>query len=175
MRTFTILLVVLLSMKAFSQERESNVEFIGNKVQILQAGKNRIFTSAKLSTGEIIKSGCEHGACYFRIEYKDKTVDQTVGEDITKMTIYEFDYGGDGDKEIVVVNDFMQTSFIFIYAYSRGIIQKIFEKEIMSYRTVLKKDYFEFYMPNELDQLWYYFKGKFWEMKPVDITKFKFK
>jgi hypothetical protein len=175
MKIFTFLLIVLLSTKAFPQGIKSNVEFVGNKVQILQANTKLIFASGKLSSGDIIKTGCGNGVCYFRIEYKGRVLEQIVGEDITKMTIYEFDFGGDGDKEIVVVNDYNQTSFIFIYSYSRGMIQKLFEKEIMNYRTVLKIDYIEFYMQSGLAQIWHLFKGQFWEMKPVDNTKFKFK
>lgn len=175
MKILIIPLVMLLSIEAFPQEKKSNVEFVGNKLQILLADRNLIFTSGKLSSGEAIKSGCEHGNCYFRIEYKGRTVDQIVGDNITKMTVYEFDFGADGDKELVVVNTFDQTSYLFIYTYSRGIIQKLFEKEIMSDRTVLKKDFIELYKPGGLDQIWYYMKGQFWEMKPVDNTKFKFK
>jgi hypothetical protein len=97
------------------------------------------------------------------------------------MIIYEFDFGGDGDNEIVVINispvvgTSKETCYLNIYRYSKGIIEKLFEKEIMDYRTVVKKTYIEFYMPGGLDSVWNYFQGQFWLMTPVDRDKFKIK
>jgi hypothetical protein len=175
MKILSVALCLSISINALSQEIKSNVEFVGNKVLVLQASRNLIFASGKLSSGETVKSGCEHGSCYIRIEYKGRTVDQNIGEDITKLAVYEFDFGADGDKEIVVVNSLNQTSWLMIYTYSRGIIQKLLEKEISTDRTVLKKDFIELYKAGNIDQIWYYFKGEFWEMKPLDTSKFKYK
>lgn len=181
MKKFTFLLLLLLSTRLFSQTVSSNVEFVGRKILVLQAKSDAIQVTGKLSTGEIIKTGCDHGACYFRIEYKGRIIEKIIGGDITKMSIYEFDFGGDGDNEIVVVNDSQsvddnrQTSFIYIYSYSRGIIEKLFEKEILYYKTIIKKDNIEYYMPSGLDSVWTYYQGQFWEMTQVDRNKFKVK
>ena len=175
MKTLAICLLVLLSAEVLPQEAKPVVEFVGTKVPIVQASRNLIFATGKLSSGEPVKTGCEHGNCYFRIEYKGRTVDQVVGEDITKLSAWEYDFGADGDKEIVVLNTFGQSAYIMIYTYSRGIIQKMFEKDIQSSKVIVKKDFIEMYKPEGLDQLWYYFKGQFWEMKPLDISKFKYK
>lgn len=168
MKKLTFLLLLFLSTRLFSQTANPNVEFVGTKIQVLLAKKTALQTVGKLSTGEMIKAGCDHGSCYFRIEYKGRSIDQSIGDDITKIAVYEFDFGGDGDNEIVVINDFMKTSFMFIYSYSKGIIKELFKKEIMYYRTVLKKDYIEYYLPGGLDSVWNYFQGQFWGMTPYE-------
>ena len=68
--------------------------------------------------------------------------------------------------EIVVVNDFKGTSYIFIYSYSRGIIQELFAKEILNNKIVIKQEYIEYNNPDGEDLLWNYYQGQFWEMKP---------
>jgi hypothetical protein len=181
MKKLTFLLLLFLSAKLFSQTLIPNVEFVGNKILVLQAKKGAYAVTGKLSTGEVIKSGCDRNACFFRIEYKGRTIEKSVGSDFSKMIIYEFDFGGDGDNEIVVVNispvagSSKETCWLNIYRYSKGIIEKLFEKEIMDYRTVIKKTYIEFYMPGGLDSVWNYFQGQFWLMTPVDRDKFKIK
>ena len=166
MKHSVIILLFLFSIIVSGQKLQSDVEFIGNKTQVLLAKKGALKAPGKLSTGEIINVGCNDGVCYFRIEYKGRTIEQIIGDDITKMTIDEFDFGADGDNEIVVINDFKETSFIFIYSYSRGIIQKMFEKEIIYNRMVLKKDYIEYYIAGGLDSIWNYYQGQFWGMTP---------
>ena len=181
MKKLTFLLLLFLPAIVFSQTLIPNVEFVGNKVLVLQAKKGAYTVTGKLSTGEVIKSGCDRNACYFRIEYKGRTIEKSIGSDFSKMIIYEFDFGGDGDNEIVVVSILpgtgtsKETCWLNIYRYGKGIIEKLFEKEIMDNRTAIKKTYIEFYMPGGLDSVWSYFQGQFWLMTPVDRDKFKFK
>ena len=169
MKHSAIILLLLFSITATGQIPESNVEFSGNKTLILLSNIETLNVPGKLSTGEIIRVGCDRDGCYFRIEYKDRVIDLGIGDEITKTAIYEFDFGEDGDNEIVVVNDFQKTSVIFIYSYSRGIIQELFEKEISFNRTVLKKDYIEYYKPSKPNIIWNYYQGQFWEMTPYKI------
>jgi len=166
MKHSVIILIFLFSINVSGQELQSNVEFVGYKNQVLLAKKEAMKAPGKLWTGDIIKVGCEQGKCYFRIEYKGRTIEQVVGDDITQLTIFEYDFGEDGDKEILVVNDYNETSYLFIYSYSRGIIQKLFEKEIMSNKTVIKKEYIEYYVPGGEESLWNYYQGRFWGMTP---------
>ena len=166
MKHLIIILLFLTSINLSGQKLQSNVEFDGYKNQILLAKKEALKAQGKLPTGEIVRVGCDQGVCYFRIEYKGRTIEQSIGKDITMATIYEFDFGGDGDNEIVVINDYMKTSFIFIYSYSKGVIQKLFQKEILYNKIVLKKDYIEYYLPGGIDLLWNYYKGQFWGMTP---------
>ena len=181
MKTLTLLLLLFLSAKMFSQTLNSTVEFVGNKIQVLQTKGEVYQATGKLSTGEIIRTGCDRGECYFRIDYKGRTIEKIVGGGLSKMTVYEFDFGADGDNEIVIVNNFTNmdsskvTCSIFIYAYSKGIIEKMFEREMLNYKTVLKKDYIEYYMPRGLDSIWNYYQGQFWKMTPEDRNKFRIK
>src|SRR5664279_3562612 len=101
MKNLILIFFLAFSINSYSQTLKSNVEFVGNKIQVLQARADLIHVSGKLSTGEIVNTGCDHGACYFRIEYKGRTIQKVIGGDITKMTIYEYDFGGDGDNELV--------------------------------------------------------------------------
>jgi hypothetical protein len=171
MRHCIIIPLIFLSLGLYAQDKFSNVEISGPKTLIINVKEVDVYKSSKLSTGEVIKTGCSHGACYFQIEYKGRKIEENIGDDIKDLTIYEFDFGNDGDKELIVINDFMETSYLFIYSYGRGLIEKLFEKEILYYRTVVNKDYIEFYMPSGLDQVWNYYKGGFWEMTPVEIKK----
>jgi len=166
-----ILMFFLTPIQIFAQEKVSNVEFEGSKTIILHGDERNFQVSGILSTGEKISTFCSHGACFFRIEYKGRSIEQTVGYDITDLTIYEYDFGGDGDKELVVINNISETSFIYIYSYSRGIISELFEKEIKYYQAIIKVNYIEYYMPSGLDTVWNYYQGKFWKMTPVRIEK----
>jgi hypothetical protein len=135
-----------------------------------------LFDKGQLSTGETISSGCDHGACFFNILYKDQKVYIPVGENFDNLKVYEYDFGGDGDKELVVQVDQKkigrhdnytgETTNLFVYRYSRGMIQKLFEKEIMTYRTILQKNYIQFYLPAGLDAIWHYYHGGFYQMVP---------
>lgn len=169
MRNLILLLLLFAPLRITSQEKFSNVEISGNKTLILRAIENDVYKTGKLSSGEVIKSGCSHGACYLQIEYKERKVEIIIGDDIKNLNVFEFDFGNDGDKEIVVVNDFFETSYLFVFSYGRGMIEKLFEKEILYYRTVLNKDYIEYYMPSGLDQVWNYYQGKFWTMTQIEL------
>jgi hypothetical protein len=39
----------------------------------------------------------------------------------------------------------------------------------MSYKTILKKGYIEFYMPSGLDTIWHYYKGSFYQLTPFRL------
>lgn len=177
-KNFLILATLLISsINGYSQTYSSNVSFIGAKTVVLTTTKME--AQGKLSSGETIKSGCDHGACYFQIIYNGRKIGETLGENFSALKIYEFDFGGDGDKELVVVVDQQkinkrgdydgQTTMLYVYRYSKGQLQKIFEKEVMYYKTVIKKSYIEYYMPSGLDTIWHYYLGTFYEMTPVQI------
>ncbi len=149
------------------QKLQPIVEFEGNKTQVLLARKEAMKAPGKLTSGEVVRAGCDQGTCYFEIDYKGRTVKQKVGDDITRLTIYEYDFGADTDLEIVVLNEFKGTAFLFIFSYSRGIIQKLFEKEIKLNKVIIKKDYIEYYLPGGEESMWHYYLGQFWEMTPL--------
>lgn len=155
-----------MSLDLSAQKLQSNVEFSGNKLLVLLAKKEAMKSQGKLSTGEVVRVGCDQGVCYFEIVYKDRSVRQTVGDDITRLNIYEYDFGGDGDMEIVAVNEYKGTAFLQVCSYSKGIIQEFFKKEIKSNRVLLSKDYIEYYLPEGLDSVWHFYKGRFWTMTP---------
>jgi hypothetical protein len=173
----TLLIFFIFAAKpAFSQIYSPNVVFQGSKSLVLSAGADHLFGKGQLSTGEIISSGCDHGACFFNIMYKDQKVYSPIGENFDNLRVYEYYFGGDGDKELVVQVDQKkidrndqytgETTNLYIYRYSKGMIQKLFEKEIITYRTILQKSYIEFYMPSGLDAIWHYYKGSFYQMIP---------
>ncbi len=166
MRHSVIVLLFFLSINLTGQKLQSDVEFVGYKIQVLLAKKEALKATGKLNSGEAVRVGCDQGSCYFDIEYKGRSVKEMIGNDITTLTIYEFDFGGDNDFEIVVVNDYKSTSSLFIYSYSRGIIQKLFEKEIKSNKILIRKDYIEYYLAGNLESVWNYYLGKFWAMTP---------
>lgn len=162
-----------------SQAYSSNVLFSGTNKTVFVT--NKMDAQGKLTTGEIVKSGCDHGACYFQVIYNGRKATEILGESFNSLKIYEFDFGSDDDKELVVVVDQTKfnkrgnlegpTTFLYIYRYSKGLMQKIFEKEIMYYKTIIKRNYIEYYMPSGLDTIWHYYSGAFYEMVPVEIKK----
>lgn len=87
----------------------------------------------KLSSGESLTSGCDHGACFFRISFKGRWVGESIGENFDNIRIYEYDFGGDGEKELVVVVDQQHIDnkgsydrkavVLSIYHYSGGLIE----------------------------------------------------
>ena len=166
MKQSIIVFLILISFSVSGQKLQSNVEFADYKYQVLLAKKEAMKAQGKLNSGEIVIAGCDQGVCYFEIDYKGRKVRQNVGDDITKLAIYEFDFGADGDLELVVVNDYKETSSLFIFTYSRGIIKKLFEKEIKSNKVIIKKDYIEYYLSGVLDSVWHYYFGEFWVMTP---------
>jgi len=103
------------------------------------------------------------------IDYKGRKIQAPIGETITHAAISEYDFGGDGDKELVIVNDHKGTSVLLIFAYARGIMQKLYEKEIFNNRTLIKPNYIELYSPGGLDTVWNYYQGIFWRMEPQEI------
>lgn len=167
MERSVIIFLLMVSIDLSGQKLQPNVEFTGNKNQVLLARKEAMKAPGKLTSGEAVKAGCDQGTCYFEIDYKGRTVKQKVGDDITRLTIYEYDFGADTDLEIVVVNEYKGTVFLFIFSYSKGIIQKLFEKEIKLNKVILKKDYIEYYLPGGEESMWHYYLGQFWEMTPM--------
>jgi len=160
-------ILLLISVSLSGQTIKSDVGFADYKTLILMAKKEAMKATGKLASGEIVSVGCEQGTCFFEIDYRGRKVRQIVGDDITQLTIYQFDFGGDGDLELVVVNEFKGTAYLYIYSYSRGIILKIFEKEVKSDKVNIKKDYIEYYLPAGLDTVWHYYNGEFWTMAPL--------
>lgn len=154
------------SVKPEMQKPVSVVDFSDHKTQILVARKEAMKATGKLNTGEGLMVGCDQGSCYFEIDYKGRSVRQTVGSEIGILTLYEFDFGGDGDFEIVAVNDIKGTSWMYVVSYSRGMIQELFEKEIKNLKMVIKKDYLEYQIPGGQPELWNFYQGQFWKMTP---------
>lgn len=159
---------LILLLPAFSQQKINNLEFGGDKTEILTSSSTS-YGKGTLFSGEAITTECLKGICYIMIEYKGRTIQTPIGESITSAAVYEFDFGEDGDMELVVVNDLKGTSVLYVFAYARGIIQKLFEKEIFNNRTVVKTDYIELYSPGGLDTIWNYHQGIFWVMKPFEF------
>lgn len=163
---------------SYSQTYSSNVLFSGTNKAVLVTTK---MEAQGITTGEMIKSGCDHGACYFQVIYKGRKATEILGESFNSLKIYEFDFGSDSDKELVVMVDQTKfnkrgnlegaTTFLYVYRYSKGLIQKIFEKEIMYYKTIIKRNYIEYYMPSGLGTIWHYYSGNFYEMVPIEIKK----
>lgn len=166
MKNVIISFLLLFSLSLSAQKFQSDVEFSGNKNLILLAKKGALKATGKLSSGESVRVGCDQGTCYFEIQYKDRSVRQTVGDDISTLNIYEYDFGADGDIEIVAVNEYKGTCFLFVCSYSKGIIQELFKKEVKNNKVLISKDYIEYYLPAGLDSVWNFYKGRFWTMTP---------
>jgi len=164
-----IILFMMSYSSVFSQEKFSNVEFEGSKKQVLQVLESNVYVSGKLTSGDIIKSTCSGGSCHIVIEYKGRTVYMPIGDAISNLTVYEYDFSGDGDLELVVVNDFMDTSFLFVFSYSRGMIEKLFQYEVSYYKTEIKMNHIVFYLPRGPEAFWNYYMGYFWEMNPMKL------
>jgi len=169
MKFSAILILLIISVTVTGQKKQSNVEFIDYKRQVLLAKSDAMKAQGKLNAGEIIGAGCAQGSCWIEIDYKGRKVKQNVGDYITELTVYEFDFSADGDLELVVINDLKATAFLYVFSYSKGIIQKLFEKEIKSDRVVIKKDYIEYYQPGDKESIWHYYFGRFWIMIPYNI------
>ncbi len=169
MKFSAILILLIISVTVTGQKKQSNVEFIDYKRQVLLAKSEAMKAQGKLNSGEIIGAGCDQGSCWIEIDYKGRKVKQNVGNYITELTVYEFDFSADGDLELVVINDLKATAFLYVFSYSKGIIQKLFEKEIKSDRVVIKKDYIEYYQPGDKESIWHYYFGRFWIMSPYNI------
>jgi len=162
-------ILLLISVSLSGQTIKSDVAFTDYKTLILMARKDAMKATGKLASGEIVSVGCEQNACFFEIDYRGRKVRQVVGDDISQLAIYQFDFGADGDLELVVVNEFKGTAFLYIYSYSRGIILKIFEKEVKSDKINIKNNYIEYHLPTGLDTVWHYYNGEFWTMTRYEI------
>ena len=106
---------LVLLLPAFSQQKINNLEFGGDKTEILTSSSTS-YGKGTLSSGEAITTECLKGICYIMIEYKGRTIQAPIGESITSAAVYEFDFGGDGDMELVVVNDLKGTSVLYVFA-----------------------------------------------------------
>ena len=167
--TAITLIFLMASSQLFAQEKVSKVEFEGEKKAILTATSANPTVTGTLSSGEAIRTECAQGECNIVIDYKGRFVEALIGDRITVAQIVEYDFGGDEDKELVVINDFKGTSVLFVFAYSRGIVQKLYEREVFNNKTIIKKYYIEIYSPGGLDTVWNYYQGMFWVMKPVEL------
>lgn len=128
MRYAAAVVFLLLSAVLAGQKAESDVTFADYRNLILTVKKDAMKATGKLTSGELVSVGCEQNVC-FEIQYKDRKLRQPVGDDITRLTISEFDFNSDGDMELVVVNDFRATSFLYVFSYSRGIIMKLLKRD----------------------------------------------
>ena len=169
MKYAAAILLFIISVTASGQKKLSNVEFIDYKRQVLLVKSDAMKAQGKLNAGETIGAGCDQGSCWIEIEYKGRKVKQNVGDYITELNVYEFDFSADGDLELVVINDLKATAFLYVFSYSKGIMQKLFEKEIKSDRVVIKKDYIEYYQSGDKETILHYYFGRFWLMTPYEI------
>jgi hypothetical protein len=160
--------IVLLSAQINAQTKINKLEIEGDAVEVITSKSMTADVTGALSSGESLTTECYQGMCYVTIDYKGRKVTAPIGDRITIAQVWEYDFGGDGDKELIVVNDYKGSSVLYVFAYSRGIIQMLYEKEIFNNRTVLKPNYIEFYLPRGLDTIWHYYQGTFWQMKPVN-------
>lgn len=163
-RGIVVLFALLISSWGFSQTKISNVEITGEKTEVLKSSSTS-YGKGTLSSGEAITTECIKGTCYIMIDYKGRIIQAAIGETITNASIYEYDFGGDADKELVVVNDHKGTSVLIVFAYARGIVQKLYQREIFNNRTVLEQNYILIYSPGGLNMAWNYYQGMFWSMK----------
>jgi len=167
-KVLVVFSVILLSFQVTAQTKINKLEIEGDAVEIVTSKSMKADVSGTLSSGESLTTECYQGMCYVTIDYKGRKVTAPIGDRITIAQVWEYDFGGDGDKELIVANDYKGSSVLYVFAYSRGIIQKLYEKEIFNNRTVLKPNYIEFYLPRGLDTIWHYYQGTFWQMKPVN-------
>ena len=167
-KVLVVFSIILLSVQLNAQTKINKLEIEGDAVEIVTSKSMTADVTGSLSSGESVTTECYQGMCYVTIDYKGRKVTAPIGDRITIAQVWEYDFGGDGDKELIVVNDYKGSSVLYVFAYSRGIIQKLYEKEIFNNRTILKPNYIEFYLPRGLDTIWHYYQGTFWQMKPVN-------
>jgi len=166
-KALVVFSIILLSVQLNAQEKINKLEIEGDATEIVTSKSMTADVTGTLSTGESLTTDCYQGMCYLTIDYKGRKVTAPIGDRITVAQVWEYDFGGDGDKELIVVNDYKGSSVLYVFAYARGIIQQLYEKEIFNNRTVVKPNYIEFYLPRGLDTIWHYYQGTFWQMKPV--------
>lgn len=166
MKYLLIFTLMILTVTMNGQTVVNNFEFVGNKVQVLRLGADQELATGRLSSGETIRVGCYGYECFFRIEYKGRTI-QTEIEADEGFAVYEFDFGGDEDKEIVLVQHSDDAPQMVVLSYSKGNISLLLETDVSPYKTVVSKNYLECYDETGLPETaWHYFKGIFWEMTP---------
>ena len=168
-KTILALLLIPAPVLMFAQDKVSKVEFEGEKNIILTATSANPSSKGTLASGEEIKVECAQGKCNLVIDYKGRTIEALIGDRVTVCEVTEYDFGGDQDLELVVVNDLKGTAVLYVFAYARGIIQKLYEREVFNNRTVIKQNYIEVYSPGGLDTVLNYHRGLFWVMKPVEF------
>ena len=166
-KVLVVFSVILLSAQLNAQTKINKLEIEGEATEVVTSKSMTADVTGSLSSGETVTTECFQGMCYVSIDYKGRKVTAPIGDRITVAQVWEYDFGGDGDKELVVVNDYKGSSVLYVFAYARGIIQKLYEKEIFNNRTVVKPNYIEFYLPRGLDTIWHYYQGMFWQMKPI--------
>lgn len=166
-KALVVFSIILLSVQLNAQSKINKLEIEGDATEIVTSKSMTADVTGTLSTGESLTTECYQGMCYLTIDYKGRKVTAPIGDRITIAQVWEYDFGGDGDKELIVVNDYKGSSVLYVFAYARGIIQQLYEKEIFNNRTVVKPNYIEFYLPRGLDTIWHYYQGAFWQMKPV--------
>lgn len=166
-KALVVFSIILLSVQLNAQTKINKLEIEGDAVEIVTSKSMTADVTGTLSSGETLTTECYQGMCYLTIDYKGRKVTAPIGDRITIAQVWEYDFGGDGDKELIVVNDYKGSSVLYVFAYARGIIQQLYEKEIFNNRTVVKPNYIEFYLPRGLDTIWHYYQGTFWQMKPV--------
>ena len=166
MKKYYIFLLALLSIGLTGLNAQSNIEFEGTSNLILVAKKDALKATGKLLTGETVRVGCSQGECFLTIEYKDRTIKQVIGSEINLMSVYEYDFGADNDYEIVIIKRNKETTDLQIFLYSKGIIQELFKLDAGNNKTVLRKNYIEYNLPDGTDTVWNFYRGGFWQMTP---------
>ncbi len=170
MKLFTFFIATLFSLISIGQTTTnlSKVEIVGNKLQILRVTEEQETESiGKLTTGETVRAGCYDGDCYFRIDYKDRII-QTAIDPSSLFEAYEFDFGGDGDKELILIEYSEYSPNIMVVSYSKGNSSLMLHDEISSNKTLIRQNYIECFDETGLPtNVWHYYKGVFWEMVPV--------
>ena len=168
-KTAISLFFLVASLQLFAQDKVSQVEFEGSENVILTSTSANPGVSGTLSSSETVRIVCAQGVCNLAIDYKGRTVTAEIGDRVTMAQVFEYDFGVDGDNEIVVINDYKGTAVLYVFAYASGIIQKLFEREIFNNRTIIKDHYIEIYSLGGLDTVWNYYQGMFWVMRPVEF------
>ncbi|UJP64892.1 hypothetical protein [Mongoliitalea daihaiensis] len=121
-------------------------------------------SEGKLSSGEVIKVVCFGGGCNLNIEYKGRIVLAQLIDSFDTIRVSEYDFADDGDFQLIVEVILNDSNYLMIFRYGSGMIQKLFEKEIGYYKTIVKKNYIEYYMPSYLEAVWHYYNGGFFQL-----------
>lgn len=170
MRLIALIISTIVSLHSIAQTPTTlnKVEFGGNKLLILritEEHENEVL--GKLSTGETVKVGCYNGDCFFRIDYKGRII-QTPIDPSSLFEAYEFDFGGDDDKELLLLTYSEYSPSIIVISYSKGNSSLMLYEDISPDKTTIKQNYIECLDETGLPiKAWHHYKGVFWEMTPV--------